>query len=246
MKLFLTSEATINKRVDGIKVSCKINSANNFIDNLLSFTKNAKNFVFLVNNPDEVEDNDISAKFTFDALKNIGINLISCIVLDNRTSKNCEEIIKNADIVFLQGGKIQCQVDFIKQNKIDKYLKISNAVLIGKSAGAMILCKDIYNYPEEVDEFDNQRFLSGLNFTDCPPIIPHFEETTGNVYCNPTLDVLNCFYLPDSEKMSFLALPNGSYVFVNDDKKIIYGEAFVIRNKSVKKICENNKTTIIK
>lgn len=246
MKLFLTSEATINERVDGIKVSCKINSANNFINNILLYTKNAKNFVFLVNNPNEIEDNEVSAKFTYGALKDIGINLASCIVLDNRTSKNAEDIIKSADIIFLQGGKIQCQLDFIKQNKIDQYLKTCNAVLIGKSAGAMILCKEVYNYPETPDEFDNARFLRGLNFTDCLPIIPHFEETSGNVYCDPNVDVLNTFYLPDSERMSFLAIPNGSYIFVNNNEKKIFGEAFVIKNKCIKKICEDHKTLKIK
>ena len=44
---------------------------------------------------------------------------------------------------------------------------------------------------------------------------------------------------PDSFTHEILAINDGSYVVIEDGKQTLYGEAYMIRNGEIEKICED-------
>ena len=115
-----------------------------------------------------------------------------------------------------------------------------DCVVVGVSAGAMNLCKTAYNYPEDLTELDNKKYLDGFGYFD-KIIIPHFKRFKGNKYPPKHYNLMKKWYLPDSYEKEFLALPNGSYVLFDERGKRLFGKAFVINKGKVKKICRNEQ-----
>lgn len=240
MNLFLVSDSVISIRKNDQKIGVKLDKNNKFLKNLKKYCQNCQNFVFVCNDPTLYEDNDYSAKLIFNAFKKNRFNLQSLTVLDNRNTQDCQKILQNADLVYLQGGIIESQNEFLKTIDFAKNIN-TNATLIGKSAGAMHMCKTVYNYPERLEDINNQRWFKGLGYIDLI-LIPHFNKILGNDYVDPAIDILSNYYLPDSYKNTFYALPNGSYILQTPDQFTIYGEAYVINNGLVSLICKNKKT----
>ena len=239
MILFLTSQATLSEYQDDIKISTSLNNCNNFIKNIKKYAKNAINFAYIANNPDDFEDNDISGKFVFEAFKQQNIALENLFVIDNRTKHLAQQHIKNADIVFLRGGTLEKQIQFVKNTDIDKFLQQTNAIIIGQSAGSMILSKSVYQYPETKQEFSLNRFINGIGFFDTM-IIPHFNPQTGNELCDGSFNPLFDFFLPDSINKQFLALENGSYILKDKTSCKVFGNAYKIANGKVEQICKTD------
>ena len=162
------------------------------------------------------------------------------LILDNRTIDKIEKI-QNADIVFLRGGTLERQIDFFKKAGVDKQLQTTKAVVIGQSAGSMILSKNVYQYPETEQDLCLQRFITGLDFFDTM-IIPHFNPQTGNEICDGSFNTLVDFFIPDSQGKQFLALQNGSYIIKDNTSCKLFGNAYKIKNGKVEQICQNNQT----
>ena len=117
MKIFLLSESIISVRENNIKTGCTIDTNNMFLDNLKRLCKDAKNFVFVPNNPstDMLLENLDSAIMVYESLIS-AVGLKNCIVLDKHMdSIEAKAILQNADVVYLQGGVIKEQNDFLKQ-----------------------------------------------------------------------------------------------------------------------------------
>ena len=240
MILFLTSQGTISEYQNDIKVGAELNPANNFIQNLKQYAPNAKKFVYVANNPDNFEDNDMSGEFVYNAFKHQGFFLESLLVLDNRTLAHIAEI-QTADIVFLRGGTLERQIDFFKNSGIAKQLETTKAVIIGQSAGSMVLSQNVYQYPETEQEFALPRFINGLGFFDTM-LIPHFNPQTGNEICDGSFNTLVDFFIPDSQGRQFLALQNGSYIIKSNSTCQLFGNAYTLQNGKVEQICQNNQT----
>ena len=92
--------------------------------------------------------------------------------------KIVEDKITNADIIYIDGGDTIKLLDYVKKYSIDNLLKKAyekGTVLVGKSAGAILLSKeglsDSYILRGEKDTYE---FIKGLNIE---PIIicPHYS-----------------------------------------------------------------------
>ena len=239
MNLFLVSDSVISVRKNEQKIAVKLDKNNKFLKNLKKYCQIATNFVFVCNDPTTFEDNDSSANFIFKALVKNKFNVQNCIVLDNRNKQMSQQILQQANIVYLQGGVIESQNNFLKGIDFVKNINQS-ATIIGKSAGAMHLCKTVYNYPERPEDLSNPKWYTGLGYVDLI-LIPHYNKKTGNDYVDPTINILSNYYLPDSYKNTFYALPNGSYILYTANEFSVYGEAYVINNGTVTQICKNKK-----
>lgn len=246
MKLFLASEGFISIKENGVTIKREIDTSNLFFDNLKKFIKKYDNFVFIPNNFDFADINEISAQGIADAFVEKLSKFKSIVVLDKQNIKQAKSILENADFIFLQGGKPEEQYKFLKKIKFAKIVPATNAVVVGKSAGAMNMCKICYNYPEEGDVLPcTKKWTKGLGFVD-KIIIPHFNTENGNQYCSSDINLLTDVFIPDSYGKEFFALKNGSYILVEDRKETLYGECYLIKNGIVEKICENNQSKVLK
>ncbi len=240
MKIFLTSDSFISVRDEnGVKIGTKLDQSNAFASNLKKLTGKG-NFVFVCNDPVNFEWNDNSSQRMFDCLKENKFNLKECVVLDNRNKKRSKEILLSAGLIFLQGGQLERQYKFLKQIKFKKWAKKTSAVIVGKSAGAMNLCKIKYNYPDEDYVPGMKKWLRGLGFSE-NIIIPHFNLINGNEYCPENINLLQEHFIPDSHKKDLLALTNGAYILQVDGKETLFGQAYVIRGGKITEICKGGK-----
>ncbi len=240
MKIFLNSQGFISIRKKGEKVGTVIDEKNHFLQNLKDSIKKYDLFVLVCNNPDEYERNDRSAFFIAQAFNRQLAKFKEVVVLDGRNEDKSKEYLSNADFVFLCGGKIECQNEFLKKIEFKKNIN-QNAVVVGVSAGAMNLCEFAYNYPEDITELNNKKWISGLGYSD-KVIIPHFKRWKGNMYHPRHYNLLKKWFLPDSYEKEFLCLPNGSYVMIDERKETLYGKSYLIKNGAMQKICENEKS----
>ena len=47
--------------------------------------------------------------------------------------------------------------------------------------------------------------------------------------------------LPYSKQTPVIALNNGSYIVIENDKSTVYGEGYIIKNNKIKQICKDNE-----
>ena len=116
---------------------------------------------------------------------------------------------------------------------------------MGISAGSMNCCGEVYAQPEESGEATDpayQRFISGLGLTDVM-VLPHYNRVHDN-----RVDGLHLFdeiSVPDSVGHTFYAIPDGSYVLQENEKAVLYGEAWLLQGGSMRKLAENGMETVL-
>ena len=100
-------------------------------------------------------------------------------------------------------------------------------VVLGISAGSMNMAEVVYAQPEEPGESgpDYQRFLPGLGLTDIQ-ICPHYQKVRD--YRVDGLRLFEDITYPDSMGNCFYALPDGSYVYQDENQCLLCGEGYRI------------------
>lgn len=237
MILFLTSRLNtymIDK--DGNKQTIPLENVSRVLDNIKKYLNGTNWIVYVANDPNNVLKNEEKIKNIIDSFSLAGIEFNEKILLEARNKKDAKNIILGADIVILSGGKILCQNKFFRSIRLKNILKRFNGIVIGISAGTMNLCKTVYNFPEEKSDIKERKWVKGLGFYD-KIIIPHFdgETNTYQIECEE-VDVVNDFILPASHKKEFLAIPNGSYIIIDNKNVSFFGDMFTIKNGVTKKI----------
>ena len=241
MFIFLLSSSFERIEKNNKKVGVLISEKNNFLNNLKNAINSYNSFVFLANDPQDYENNDKSANFMAEAFRKQLKPFNSITILDNRTKKDAKIILQNADVVFLQGGKVGEQNKFLYEINFKENVN-KNSVLIGKSAGAINLTKISYDYPEVDEEIGMKNWYDGMGFCDIT-IIPHFNlENKGNEFCFGSFNLLNDYYIPASKKTPLYCLEQGSYITFDGNKTTIWGNCYLLENEHIKKICNLNET----
>ena len=130
--------------------------------------------------------------------------------------------LKCYDAIFLMGGNPINQIEII--NKINLKNIINKAkVVIGVSAGAINLSKEaIYfnDYSKKIEMYD------GLGLTDIN-VYPHFDIT--NEYFVEEVKMV-------SRLKSLIALPNNSFIKIDDKQIEFIGDSFKIDKENIIKI----------
>lgn len=130
--------------------------------------------------------------------------------------------LKCYDAIFLMGGNPINQIEII--NKINLKNIINKAkVVIGVSAGAINLSKEaIYfnDYSKKVEMYD------GLGLTDIN-VYPHFDIT--NEYFVEEVKMV-------SRLKSLIALPNNSFIKIDDKQNEFIGDSFKVDKENIIKI----------
>ncbi len=239
MTIILTS--LLKSRIkdeEGNHIPIPIEDTNGMLTNIKNSLKKTTRFVSVANNPISFEENDERARQLFESITlTFGKDKFQeKILLDNRNMDKAESILKDADFIFLQGGKCLQQMEFFRSINLKAILSNFDGVVVGGSAGAMNLCDTIANFPEELVDLDEPRWFQGLGFYD-QIIIPHFdgETLTYQIPCDE-VDVINDYILPMSDGKKFLGLTNESYIMIDNHNNVkFYGDIYIISDGKVDK-----------
>ena len=88
-----------------------------------------------------------------------------------------------------------------------------------------------------------KRWIPGLGITKVN-IFPHFEMLRDDVLDG--LRVVEDITFADSMGHEILALNDGSYIVIDDDKETLFGEAYRILDRKIELICKDGESLILK
>ena len=142
------------------------------------------NYKYTENHYDELWSRFHGREFrdVYNEYKKFGVPMKNIHIL---TSKDKDEIIEmcieKADVVFLSGGNPNEFMEIANRNegKIAKALQSKkNGIIIGSSAGAMVMCKQYYLYPYPLENTEEFEYNDGLNLLDDAVglILVHYNE----------------------------------------------------------------------
>ena len=245
MKCILTSYLDLyDKDEEENRIAKNFGNQNHILDNIKKYVKKYDNFLFVAGDEFDYETTDLYANVTFESF-NKTLPFKNYQILDYRTEKIADELIKNADLIFLCGGHVPTQNSFFNNINLREKIKNTNALIIGGSAGAMNMADIVYCPPElegEAINPDFKKIYKGLGLTNIN-IFPHYDEIKEDLVDG--IHVLNEIIIPDSYKYDIYALNNGSYILI-DDKNYLYGEAYLIKDGKIEMINEDGKVKIMK
>lgn len=213
--------------------------ANGFLDRLNQVLPKRVSLLYVCSNPDGHAETDYYFAGQIRALEKAGFTLDSAVVLDGRNASDAGRLVASVNLIVLAGGHVPTQNAFFYRIHLRELLKSFDGVLIGISAGSMNSAAEVYAQPEAAGESispDYVRFLPGLDLTN-ESILPHYQLTR-----NALLDGKRLFEditYPDSMGRRFLVLPDGSYLFSQNDCQTLCGEAYRLADGVLTKICED-------
>lgn len=241
MKLFLTSSIGGSYKENGKRYPTMLDGSNDFVELLKSMWKEEMSCLLIAAAPADYETNDSIASIFQTAFMLSGVPLSHIDICDNRRAGITAQELANYGIIILCGGHVPTQNAYFHTIGLSEKIEDYDGIVIGYSAGSMNCANLVYAMPELDGESlnpDYKRFILGLGISD-HIIIPHFGFLKGE-----WLDGKRCIEdiaLPDSEGKEFIALTDGSYIFVENGKSVLHGEAYLLRNGSIRPLCEHGQ-----
>lgn len=223
-----------------------LDERNDFVDSLRKDWKAHMKVIVVCAAPDELAHNDdmvgdISKSFALSGLE------YDCFdICDRRKAHEMVRRLNEYDLIIFSGGHVPTQNKFFDDINIRDVIGNYNGLVMGISAGTMNLAGDVYAMPElEGESLDEKykRFIKGLGLTDYM-IIPHFQY----IKC-VMLDGKNMIEdiaMKDSFNHRFICINDGSYIITENGENILHGEAYVISDGKMEKICEEGQWIDIK
>jgi len=227
--LFTTNE----KDENDIRHPIMMQDTNGILSTIKKYVSNRTNFVMVANDPDNFEDNDDRINVMKQSFEMSNIAFENYAVLDNRNFENAKDLLLNASMIYLTGGEIIREKNFIEKINFKKILEQTHCLILGTSAGAMNLCNKIYNFPETLAGLDEPRIVEGLGIWD-NYLIPHFDGE-GAIYQLPIeeIDVVNDYVLPFSEKEKLIGIDNDAYILLDGENQKFYGKHCIIHKGKI-------------
>lgn len=216
---------------NGENHAIRIDNRNDLLSNIQKHLPHTNSIVVIAKNPNGHELNDYIAAYRFQSFRLSGFHFKEEIVLDNRNEKNAKEIIENASIIILLGGKMTSQMEFLNKIHFKKHLKNFKGILIGISTGNMTMFDKILNFPEKASDIGQPLYVNGLGLFD-GLLIPHFNGRTYQ-YQYDGIDVVNDYIAPFSFNRNIHAIPDGSYYLYNGDELKLYGTEYLLNDGKV-------------
>ena len=147
----------------------------------LSELEDTKSIVYIPGSPEKVEK--AKAKYIpafTEHFKNVGIQFENInLITPELSNSEAQEMIKSASFIMLMGGDPFKQKELCEKLGIMELLKNYNGVMLGFSAGAMLMSKYIIITPCS-EEYPNFHIEEGLNL-DGISIYPH-NNTSEKIY----------------------------------------------------------------
>lgn len=227
------------------KIPKHFGNKNNILDNLKKHIKKYDNFLYVASDENNPEITDYYANITFKSF-DMTLPFKNYQILDIRTEDKKEDLIKNADFIFLCGGHVPTQNIFFKNINLKELLKNTKAVICGGSAGSMNCATNIYCPPElEGESLDPNfnKYFQGLGYTNIN-ILPHYNDYQDLILDNKRY--IEEIIIPDSYETDIYAINDGSYFIIENNETTLYGEAYLIKNGKIEMINIDNEIKKIK
>ena len=242
MTLFLTSSPCDDNTPEGCELPCIYFERNAFVDNLRKYVTPGGCFLVIAAWPDDHARNDEMAQTFAGCFAWHGMGFSQVDVLDSRTQEHAAELVAHSDVILLSGGHVPTENAFFKAIGLRELLTGYKGVIMGVSAGSMNAADTVYVQPEEAGEAGDPHFVrwtQGLGLTD-KNILPHYNMVKDNI-----LDGLRLFEdvtYPDSAGHPLYVLPDGSYILEADGASTLYGEAYLLHNGVMERICSEGES----
>lgn len=225
MTLFITSSPYIDGADRAI-----LSNANHFVDRIREALPPFPNVLFVCSNPEDHGGVCQFAAETCAAFLEAGMPFGSYQVLDGTNAGRAYSLVCHSDLIVLSGGHVPTQNAFFRKIRLRHLLHKFEGVVLGISAGSMNMADTVYVQPEESGESldpEFRRFAPGLGLTEAN-ICPHYQKVR-----NAMLDGQRLFEditYADSIGNCFFALPDGSYIYQDEEQMLLCGQAWRIRN----------------
>lgn len=224
MTLFITS----SPYVDGAHRPI-LDPVNGFVDRLKAVLPPNPRALFICSHP---EYRDLTCHWgadTVSAFAYANMAFSSYAVLDGYNADEAGYLVQSSDIIFLAGGHVPTQNAFFQEIGLRELMEDFHGVVMGISAGSMNMADMVYVQPEEpgesVPEFP--RFAPGLGLTQVN-ILPHYQKAK-----HYTLDgrhLYNDITAEDSMGHCFFSLPDGSYIYQDEENLLLCGEGYRLKD----------------
>ena len=217
-----------------------LNNQNSFLTRLREDLPENPSCLFVASSPD---DRGATCQFgaaMFCAFSDAGIHFSSYQILDRLTEEFAAELVMDSDFIILAGGHVPTQNAFLNEIGLGVLLQDYEGVIMGISAGSMNAASVVYMQPEEEGESDPEfeRFAPGLGLTDIN-ICPHYQKVKDNILDGQRL--FEDITYADSMDNCFLALPDGSYLRIDEEGTLLFGEAYTISDGELEQISEDGE-----
>ncbi len=239
MIVFLTSSPT--GPLDGARKVDGFDKKNDFFVNLKKYWRNDARCLMISAFPHDAAANDEMCQFFQGTVCKEGLSCTAFDLWDDRTMDFSESALKSYDVIWLGGGHVPTENAFFQRIGLREKIAGFDGIVIGISAGTMNSADTVYAQPElEGEAVDPKyvRFLKGLGLTRTN-ILPHYQMVK-DWYLDERRLFEDITY-DDSVGKVFLVLPDGSYLLIKDGEEFVYGEAYVIADRQIRKICEDNQ-----
>jgi len=246
MHVFLTSSPCDDDVPSGVEQPCIFFERNHFVENLRRRIKPGAGLVVVAGDPDNYPLNDEMADTFTKCFEYHGLTLSSVELLDARTEDDVVRMISESDVVLMGGGHVPPQNRFLERIGMRALLWNYSGVVIGISAGSMNCAATVYAQPEMPGESvdpNYRRFIPGLRLTDVM-ILPHYQKVHDMILDNRRL--YEDITYSDSIGREFIAIPDGSYVLVENGTAVLFGEGYRIADGKIRTICGDEEYIVLK
>ena len=235
MKCFLTSSPML-------PYTEALNPANGFVERLRACMPGIRHAVFVSADPDDPARTERIAASTERCFAASGFFFGRFSILDGRNPGQAAALIGGADFVILGGGHVPTQNRFFQKIGLKEVLRGYDGVVLGISAGSMNAAEVVYAQPERPGEAVDpafRRFLPGLGLTQ-KMLIPHYQMVKNDVLDG--LRVMEDVAYPDSAGRRFYVLVDGSYLFIDNGKEEIFGEAYLLADGELTRLAAHGSS----
>lgn len=241
MIAYLTSTLGCSCLEDGKWKTRGIDESNGLAEGIRKVWKPGGRCCILSADPKAWEMNDSICNQFAESIVLTGMDAGEVCICDSRNSSQVMEQLDSYDVLVLFGGHVPTQNAFFQQIGLKEKIADFDGLLLGISAGTMNSAGLVYAQPELQGESTDPsyvRFMNGLGLMDFM-VIPHFQA-----WREERLDgkrILEEITYPDSMGRQFYALCDGSYILLEGARRLLCGEAYLIKDGTLRKICETGE-----
>lgn len=243
MTTFLTSSPT-----GPLGVPCDVpglDRSNGFVELLAERWPEGAKCLMIAAFPQNHAQNDQMTWFYSEAVKNAGLSFSCFDLWDDRTAQMTREELHGYSVIFTAGGHVPTERKFFEAIGLRELLEDYEGLVIGTSAGSMNAAVTVYGWPEEPGESidpGHELFFPGLGLAETI-VLPHYQMMK-----NAWLDGKRLFEditFSHSFGRKFYAIPDGSFVLVEDGQETLYGESWLIQDGKMEQFSEYGEVIVI-